>query len=445
MQLRVPKRYQARKRNRELFKSKRVIWLFIIVVGLGGMAYMMLRDPEPFREGAGDMAGAVQDQVEQAREDMFPEEPTATPDVRGDRVECDNAYLVGNMERVIETCRRALLGNPNDVELHYRLAYTLVVTSSFGENTVRINEAIEIANRTIAANPESPLGYAVRAMALDWSGQFNLALGSVERALEIDPNSIIAKAHLSNIYRNLGQGELAQETIEEALVAVQANPEGVERETRAQVYRNYGRILFTIVGESELALEAYAEARRAMPSHTYITIEMADVYFYIGGDANIETAFQLLLETLDVAPRDLILLERLGIFYVNQGQREDAIEMLTRCVEVAPDHSPCLSELGALQYFAENYALTVQHLGRATELGSTNPYDWYLLGRAYTRLSQCNLAEEPLREGYRLRQDIETERVGLDNFIDAFRQCGLSEPSQAPSEIETETKIPPTS
>jgi tetratricopeptide (TPR) repeat protein len=320
------------------------------------------------------------------------------------------------------------------------------VTSSSGQNTQRINEAIEIANQTIAANPESPLGYAVRAMALDWSGQFNLALGAVERALEIDPNSIIAKAHLANIYRNLGQGDLAQEVILEAIAAVQANPESVDRETRAQVYRNYGRILYAVLGDAEAALEPYDLARRTMPSHTYITIEMAEVYFVLGGQSSntsyIDTAFQLLEETLDVAPRDLILLETLGRYYIALGHQEDGTEMYTRCVEVAPDYIPCLSQLGGLQFYASNYALAIQNLSRATQLGSTAPEDWYWLGRSYARLSQCNLAEAPLQEGYRLRQDIESEYVGLDDFITAFRQCGLVEPSQStPIETDSETDI----
>lgn len=450
MQLRVPKRYQARKRQRELFKSKRIFWLLFLVIILGGLAYFMMRDPKLFRDGAEDVAAAVQDQVDQARQDMFPVEPTATPDVRGDRAECDSAYLVGNMERVIETCRRALVGNPNNVELHYRLAYTLVITSSSGKNTARINEALEVANLTIAANPESPLGYAVRGMALDWAGEHNRALGSIERALELDPNSIIAKAHLANIYRNLGQPELAQATIEEALAEVIANGESVDRETRAQVYRNYGRILFTILSEPEAAFEAYREARKAMPNHTYITIELADVYYILGqqsGDLSfINTGVELLEETLDIVPRDVTLLETLGGYYLYLGEGVFGTEMYTRCVEVSPDYLPCLSELGTLQYHAENYALTIQNLGRATELGSTDPYNWYLLGRAYTRLSQCNLAQAPLQEGYRLRQETEVDTVGLDNFIDAFRQCGLTEPSQSQTTIDdTETENLPDS
>jgi tetratricopeptide (TPR) repeat protein len=172
---------------------------------------------------------------------------------------------------------------------------------------------------------------------------------------------------------------------------------------------------------------------------------LARVYFVLGGQSGntsyIDTAFRLLEETLDVAPRDLVLLETLGDYYINIGEADSGTEMFTRCVEVNPNYVPCLSRLGGLQYhYAANYALAIQYLSEATKLGSTAPEDWYLLGRAYARLSQCNLADEPLREGYRLRQEIETDRVGLDDFITAFRQCGLSEPSQSTT-TDTDTPI----
>ncbi|NDJ87142.1 MAG: tetratricopeptide repeat protein, partial [Chloroflexi bacterium] len=434
MQLRVPKKYRPRKRQPRRLISGRVVWLFIFTFVMAGIAYAMLQNPDPFQDSASGMADSVADRVESVRADMFPEKPTATPDVRQEMIDCDNAYLVGDLQAVIDVCGAALPGRPNDVDLHYRIAYTLVVTSSRGENEARLEEALEMANQTIAADPQSEKGWAVKAMALDWSGEHNLALAAAQRALEINPNSVIAKTHLGNIYRNLGRPELAETSLTEAVQLLETP--GVNNETRAQVYRNYGWYLYTTANDFEGALEAYTIARQAMPSHTYIAIEMADVYFLLAsiepnGDEYRGEAFELLEDSLTTAPRDATLLAQLGSYRYREGQVEEAAEMFTRCLDVDPDYITCLSQLGWIQALTYNrYNQAIDYLSLATELGSTNPYDWYLLGRSYFRLQQCDLAAEPLRQGYLLRQEVDSNQVFPDDFITAFRECGLPTPQE---------------
>lgn len=427
MQLRVPKKYRPRQQRRQLV-SRRFLWLIITASLFSFLAYLVMQNPQVFREGASGLGETMAEQIGNARDNMFPEQPTATPDVRQEMVSCDNAYLVGDLEEVIEVCSLALKGMPNDVTLHYRIAYAMVVTSSGGSNTERINAAIDMANQAIAANPESPLGWAVKAMALDFAQKHNLALGAVQRALEIDPNLVIAKAHLGNIYRNLGRPELARTTLDEAMLDLQAR--GGDSEAQAQVYRNYGKLLSS-QGDYEGALDFYQRARQAMPQHIYVAIEMAEIYFALGVSepSNNALAAGILQETLSVAPRDPAVLFMLGNYNFGQGDVPKAIDYFTRCLDVNPDDVGCLSLMGRIYYFSQspdNYPLVVQYLSHATELGSTNPYDWYLLGRAYFRMGQCDNAATPLREGYALRQQNESTQVALEDFNNALRECNLS-------------------
>jgi tetratricopeptide (TPR) repeat protein len=427
MQLRIPKKYQPRRRRRHLI-SRRFMSLVLAAGMLSLLAYAIMQNPTPYREKIKGVGEDVVNQVKNARAEMFPVQPTPTPDVRQELVGCDNAYLVGDLEEVIKTCSAALKGLPNDVNLHYRVAYAMVITSSGGGNTLRINAALDMAKQTIAASPESPLGWAVQAMALDFSRQHNLALGSVLRALELDPDLTIAKAHLANIYRNLGRPELATNAIESALIDLQSR--GGDNETQAQVYRNYARLLLS-QGNYDGALDYYQRARQTMPSQVYISIEMAEIYTILGNSdpSQKQKAIDLLQETLAIAPRDTALLYLLGANYYGQGDVPRAVDLFTRCVDANPDSIDCLSRLGWINYHsqnADNYPIAIQYLSRATELGSTEPYDWFLLGRAYFRLGQCSSATTPLRQGYRLRQQEESSYVTLEDFNTAFRECNIT-------------------
>lgn len=437
MQLRVPKKYQPSKRHRRrLFRSRRWMVLWLVTFAIGYFGYWVLQNPLLAREYADNFRKNVDDEIGDARTRYLPDPPTATPDVRDESVEAENAYRLGDYEQAIELYREVVKGKPNDTSAHFRLAYLLLISSGSGSDTVRVNEAIQRAEETIAANPESPLGWTIRAMAFDWGLQHNRALGSAQRALELDPNSIFAKAVLGNIYRNLGDLGLAKATFDDAIDQIQRN--GADSETVAQVYRNYGRYLASQT-DYEGAADAYQRARQAMPSQTYITIELV-TYVYIDPSEN-QTAINLLEETLDTNPRDAALLSQLGQLYYSEGIYDRANDRFQQCITVNNTYIDCYSALGKLEYFVnQNYPKTIEYLTESTQLGSSDPYDYYLLGRAYYRLQppQCNQAAQPFTDGYALILETgDTPLVDRGNFLQAFTDCGLPQPQAAPQATPT--------
>ncbi len=437
MQLRVPKKYQASKRHRRrLFRSRRwmVLWLVMFTIGYAG--YWVLQNPLLARDYMDNFRENVGNEIGDAQTRYFPDPPTATPDVRDEAVEAENAYRLGDYEQAVELYREVVKGKPNDVSIHFRLAYLLLITSGSGSDTVRVNEALQMAQETISANPESSLGWMIQAMALDWGLKHNRALASVQRALEIDPNSIFAKAVLGNIYRNLGDLGLSKATFDDAIAQIQRN--GADNETVAQVYRNYGRYLSS-QADYEGAADAYQRARQAMPSATYITIELAS-YVYID-PSETETAINLLEETLDTNPRDAAVLSQLGQLYYGQGVYDRANERFQQCITVNQSYIDCYSALGKLEFFVNtNYGKAIEHLSKATQLGSSDPYDYFLLARSYYRLQppQCEQSAKPLRDGYNLLlENGETNLVKKDDFLRAFTDCGLAQPQAAPQVTAT--------
>ncbi|MCI0713683.1 MAG: tetratricopeptide repeat protein [Chloroflexi bacterium] len=421
MQLRVPKKYQ-RSRRRGLFRGPpRWLLRWLLIFGLAALVYWLVQNPEEARTHAQNTYETVSSRVSNTRRDFFPDAPTPTPDVRTDLAECENAYLLGDFEEAIVACKIAITGRPNDVDLHYRLAHMMVITSDSGTNVERIEEAVDIADKAITAAPEDPRGYIIKAMALDWMREHNLALGPAERALEIDPDSILAKAVIANIYRNLEDYERAASTINEAIEQLEQLPDP-DNELVAQVYRNYGRYLIDFA-EWEQAIEPYETAYDAMPTHSYIAIELAS-QVYMSLDLYSQ-AIAVLERVRTNSPRDASVLYWLSILYSRQGESDSELEVLSICVDANANYVPCLSTLGQRLFWEQNYEQSLDMLERSTELGSDDPYDWFLLARLYYRNQRCDLAAEPLREGYAIRQSTDSIQVGLDDFIRAGSDCNI--------------------
>lgn len=443
MELRVPKRYRAGRRQRRIFGSWKWLRNLLLLLFFGWVAYWVYRHPEQLRQGAKDLRQNLNKQAKVIQE-TIPTQATPTPDVSNDLVAANTAYQAGDYRRAIESYYKVIKGAPNDLEAHYRLALMLIITSDLGANTEQLQEALEVATKAINADPEAPDGWTIKAMAYVWLGDYGEAIAYALRALELDPNFVQAKALLAESYWKLDRADLAQQNINEALAYLRqvgsASPE-----TIAIVFRTQGYIAERQL-ERDSAIEAYQTAREAAPYQTYIALELALSYF---GNGQTDLAIALLKQSLDANPRDVALMFQLGKIYVNIGDAENGRQTFQRCIEIDPNFAGCLSWLGGLQFYAGEYAQAVRNLELAIENGSKDPDDWWQLGRSHSNMLRCDLAIPIFREGYALvKGNVEQE----EKFATGLRDCGAAVeaapaapplPSEAtPSGFFTETPPP---
>ena len=167
MYLRTPKRYRpGRRRKLQLFSARRLLLLLLIPL-LGYVGWLVWQNKESVRSTVQSETDRI---VSAAQTQVSPgATPTATPNLVMAESACTNAYRAGALEEAIEQCTVLANNNPNDVDLHYRVAHMMIITSNFGSNTARMQQALEFAERTVSADPEAPAGWAIRAMALDWN------------------------------------------------------------------------------------------------------------------------------------------------------------------------------------------------------------------------------------------------------------------------------------
>ncbi len=417
MYLRTPKRYRSGRRR--LFSWRKLFMLLAIpTLAYGGGLVWAYRHPlrEAVLPQIENVAQQVQTQV------APPIEPSATPDLVMAETSCENAYRAGDLEEAIRQCKALAEAKPNDVELYYRVTHLMVITSSFGRDEERMAEALQYAEKAINANPEAPHGWAIRAMALDWHGDYGLALASALHARALDSTFAPAYTFLGEIYQDLGQYEIAMGYLEQAL----------ELDTRgiavADTFRTQG-LWYSNQGRWGEAIQPYQAALQNAPTHTYIAVELANNYIALG---QINKAIEVLSQAWDRNPADPTVLFTLANAHRRNGNLERAYEFYQRCLDIDPDNVPCLSYLGGLQWADGDFISAITNLQRAIDLGSDDPDDYYQLGHSQAALGRCDLAFPYLQRGYQMVVEKGDERR-KQYFENALRSCGMGVGSSQPT------------
>ena len=412
MYLRTPKRYQQRRRrNLRLFSARKLIML-VVIVGVAYGGWLIWQNQESVRDS---VLPEIEGIAESVQTQVAPQStPTVTPDLFVAQSGCLAAYQQGQMEDAIEQCGLLAEGNPNDIDLFFRVTQMLVFNSNLGANESRLSEALIFAEKTINADPELPHGWAARALALDWQGYPERGLASALHAKSLDDTFAPAYAVLGEIYHDLGKNDLALGYLDDAL---ELDTAGI---AVGYIFRTQGKIS-SDQGLYLDSLQPYQAALQNAPNDSYIVLELANNYIALGqGDKAIE----LLVGALEKNPRDTGVLFRLAGAHLNVGAYDRAEEYYLRCLDVDPDNVSCLSYLGGLQKFSGDYGSTISNLGRAIQLGSDDPDDFLQLGQAYTALDQCEKAVPYLQQGYQIVVDRNDARRQV-GFVTALQDCGV--------------------
>ncbi|NLX10072.1 MAG: tetratricopeptide repeat protein [Chloroflexi bacterium] len=428
MYLRTPKRYRAGRRRQLRLISRRMILLLIVTPLAVLAAWTIWNNRQAVRSA---VVPPVETLAINVQTQIAPRPtPTATPDVQLAQAGCVSAYQQGDLEEAITQCKILAESRPNDPDLYYRVAHMLTITSNFGRNRARLDEALEYAERTINANPSAPDGWAIRAMALDWRGEYGRALASAMHARSLDENFAPAYAFLAEVYHDLGQDETALSYAEQAIA--------LDTSGMADAFRIQGKI-YSDRGEYESAIRPYQVALQQAPNHSYIAVELASNYIALG---EMDQAIEVLGATLDQNPRDTSAMFVMAGAYTQSGEYDRSLEYYRRCLDADPDNIACLSYLGGLQfYFYNDYPAAIVSLERAIELGSNDPDDYLQIGQAHTALQRCDLAAPYLQQGYQMAVEREDE-ARMGRFANALQVCnqpvtGAPAPTSPPLPTET--------
>ncbi|HEY61087.1 MAG TPA: tetratricopeptide repeat protein [Anaerolineae bacterium] len=321
---------------------------------------------------------------------LFIDTPTPTRNPESYTNEAKAYYEDGKLLQAIDAYKQAIQAQPEDASLYIELARVQIFAGHY-------EDAQESAELGLLMNPDNPMGYAMRAWALDFQGDLLNAEASIKRALELDSNNAVAHAIYAEILIDKGDYDFIDDAIQESRTAESLDPDSLEVH-RARGYvlywtSNYeeaikeykvalsinGKIpnLYLMLGycyyavnEYDQAVESFNQANALNPSDPTPDYEISRVYFTEG---EYSRAAEYAEEAVKDDPTNPRFHGNLGVALAKAGSPNDAIDELALAIKGGVTSDGKIVKGTPLDYnvrtieFYSTYGLTLARQNRCNE------------------------------------------------------------------------------
>ena len=203
-------------------------------------------------------------------------------------------------------------------------------------------------------------------------GNPQAALIPLSRVIKIAPDFAKAYEDIATAYFLMGDLEQSEKYLKKSL---ELDPKVFT------AWKSLGDILFD-QGKKEEANKAYKEALKTDSRYEEMTKAMALISK--GQSVEAESIYRGILAK---DPKNVDALRLLALLASRNGAIDQAIGMLLKCTELAPDYAMAWDNLGKMYRQKEDYIKSIKCLQKATELRPEWPQGWAGLGTVYTRAS----------------------------------------------------------
>ena len=207
-------------------------------------------------------------------------------------------------------------------------------------------------------------------------GDLSAAAQKLEDLISRDPFHKKAYFSLGNIYRQLGQPDLARQTLQRF--------QEIDLEDERVVH------LEQVVKQYPAQVDAWSQLGRIYTKRQQW-----------------EKAITALQQFVALVPTNPAAHEALGFVYFNTGDYRRAGRYYQQIVQLSPDNATYRNSLGSIYLMLEQYQEAIQQLKVATELAPENPGIYRNLATAYQQAGEEKLAEEASWQYQKLTTSVE--------------------------------------
>lgn len=228
------------------------------------------------------------------------------------------------------------------------------------------------------------LGYMQR---YDKAGNLNLAITSLQKAIQTDPGFALGYAQLAEAYRLRYIVEQDAHWLGEAQAYCQ---KAAELDNRVPAVFVTLAEIHDALGKHDLALQEFQHALQLDPKDADALGGLARSYQTSGRIADAEKTFQ---EAVALRPEDWTGYNKLGAFYDQQGKYPQSIAAYQQALKLTPDNSEVYSNLGSAyvdQGGTDSLRLAEQALKKSISLSPGYP--------AYANLGLLYMQEKRFAE-----------------------------------------------
>lgn len=291
----------------------------------------------------------------------------------------------GNYDRSINYIKNAIKKNSKFLPAYIAYGDYFIAL----DDTTKALEQFKIAESIESNDPftNAALGYLYFYLGEDEKG-----IKYYENAIKINPSAALSNGHLIGIYAERGQ-------LEEAVnLYYQAKRQSID-----------GSVLHYNAALTFLKLNRLDEARTAISKSLDKDPKNMDAYIlssrirYLQGDK--EKAIERLERVASSNPKEVKILDYLGVLYTLEGRFKEAIQTYQKALSVVEDkkEKAMIFEHLGLVYFEDNqFNLAVESFEKAKELYPEQPTTYINLGAALIKLNRLKEAKQVLEMALKL-------------------------------------------
>ena len=265
---------------------------------------------------------------------------------------------VGNVDKAIGLFQRALEQDPKYALAHAGLAEAYWRRYEFTKDTQWAEQAKTSCATAIRLNDRLAQVYVILGMTQTGTGQYEDAIRSVNRALELDPINPEAFRELAKAYEGLNNLKEAEST--------------------------------------------YIKAVAERPSFWGAHNDLGRFYFRFGRYAEAEKEF---LRVIALTPDNSRGYSNLGAVYYTRKRYEDAAKMFEKSTAIKPTNFG-YSNLGTIYFTLGRYSLAAETFERAIKMNDRDSQSWHNLAAAY----QWSNEPEKARAAFQRAAELGEER-----------------------------------
>ncbi|MBK8020168.1 MAG: tetratricopeptide repeat protein [Chloroflexi bacterium] len=365
-------------------------WLLLFIILIGGFLFFVDSNFSQLQMVALDMVGQA---------------PTATPFASELATIGMDFFVRGDLETARDYFRRAVMQQPTNVDYLYEYGRILL---ELGVDALELfPEAVQVGDAAVQSAPSDPRGYAIKARALDLSGDSANAIPVGQAGLQNDAGFAPLYTALSSAYRNIDRYDVAIDTAERAIELDPLDP------SARRVYA----LALIWVGRRQEALDQLEQAVGLNPNLVAPYFELASMYRALAvtdtaqGQEYYELAIATYEQVIAMQPRNAKAYLRLCEAYTQVGEHRRAQGYCEDALNLRPEYSEAWRALGQTQYPQRNYEGAIESFETCVALQSSRPIAdqeiecHYLRGLAHYYLGQCPDAWEILSDSVnRVRQ-----------------------------------------
>ncbi|HMP13985.1 MAG TPA: tetratricopeptide repeat protein [Saprospiraceae bacterium] len=250
--------------------------------------------------------------------------------------------------------------------------------------------------------------------------QYKTAQLYYEQAIARQPDIAIYYENLGLVYEDTGDTQQAVEYFQQVATLEPDN---------ARIHNRLGNLFYRSQRYDE-AIPYYQKAATLEPTTAYIHENLGLACEAVGQAEAAEAAFRQAL-AVALPEEKAIYYNRLGIFFYNRYQNQNAIEAYRAAVALQPNYSIYYDNLGLAQEGAGQWAAALQAYEQAHLLEPQFPPYFYRMGNVLLQLQQYEAAVQRLQEAVQLEP---TNSTYLHAFLTACQ--ALPDTQQAVTRIK---------